>query len=324
MSTVLERTSAQEIAQFDAWVLAHPHAMLWQSSAWRSYQQALGRNVRIWTAERDGSILAGAAVVADTTSGGLSTWECPRGPLWTDDQAVAELLPSIVASARNSRCLRLWASPPFDWRLPQHGFRTSGRHVHPEATVLLNIDQSDEAILAQMHQKCRYNIKVAQKHGVTVAPSSDISAFYALLERTGKRDAFKIHQKSHYTRFLESLEGSFLLLAWHENTPIAGLLGVTWRTTGTYYYGASSYEHRSLMAPYLLQWQAIQHCKNRGCRSYDLLGIDPPGGRATAWQGVTEFKRKFGGEVVYYPREQEYMLRPWTALVLGMKRRILG
>jgi lipid II:glycine glycyltransferase (peptidoglycan interpeptide bridge formation enzyme) len=216
----------------------------------------------------------------------------------------------------------------------------------------VDISVAEEVILAQMHPKGRYNIGVAKKHGVTITEGTenDLDAFYELLQGTGGRDGFQISQKSHYARFLASLEGSFMLLAYHAGKPIAGLLGLVWPTasprpstgsghpspvgrgdggegnrTGIYYYGASSYEHRNLMAPYLLQWEAIRLAKAQGCTRYDLLGISaeqaPPD---DPWWGITDFKRKFGGMVVSYPPEQEMVLRPIVKHMLGLKRRILG
>lgn len=178
-----------------------------------------------------------------------------------------------------------------------------------------------------MHSKGRYNITLAKKHGieVTEGTSKDIPAFYELLQSTGGRDGFKISQKSHYTRFLERLPQSFILMAIHAGKPISGLIGVQWHDTAFYYYGASSYEHRNLMAPYLLQWEAMQRSKTRGCARYDLLGISPENAPTNdPWQGISDFKRKFGGEVVTYPAEQMLILRPILRQALEMKRKVLG
>lgn len=263
----------------------------------------------------------------DTTTGGYSVWEIPRGPLWANPAALDELLKRIVVDAKHERCIEILFSPATPLLSTHYPLRTSPRHVHAQATRILDLHHSEEQILAQMHQKGRYNIGVARKHGIEVVEGSvnDIDTFYALLRSTGGRDGFKISQKSHYTRFLSDLRGSFMLLAKHQGTPIAGLIGVQWGAMGIYYYGASSYEHRHLMAPYLVQWEAIRRCKAKGCTHYDLLGISPePAPANDPWLGISDFKRKFGGRVVTYPQEQALVLKPIVRAALRLKRKLLG
>ena len=89
--------------------------------------------------------------------------------------------------------------------------------------------------------------------------------------------------------------------------------------TAVYYYGASSDEYRNVMAPYLVQWTAIQEAKKRGCETYDFLGVAPPFDGAQdlrddvvdhPWAGVTSFKKKFGGEGVEFSEPFDLVLRP--------------
>lgn len=63
-----------------------------------------------------------------------------------------------------------------------------------------------------------------------------------------------------------------------------------------YLHGASGDEHRELMAPYALQWQAIKLAYDLGIQRYDLFGIS-----SQKWPGVTRFKQGFGGDIVHYP-----------------------
>lgn len=326
----------------------HSQGTLWQSLAWKRYQEALGREVRVYAHnDEDDQCAATALVVIDRTIGGYATWEIPRGPLvsekWRVESGKCEqFLHSIIEAAKKEKCLSLYLSPISEL---SH-FPLSTRHVHPQATRVLDLQKPEQEILAQMHPKGRYNISLAKKHdivvetcGAHVSRERNIDAFYALLKGTGGRDGFQISQKSHYARFLKNLEGSFLLLAKYDNRPIAGLMGVIWpppltppprgegnrERTGMYYYGASSYEHRSLMAPYLLQWEAIRYAKAHGCTRYDLLGISPEhAGSEDPWRGITDFKRKFGGTVVNYPPEQMVVLRPMVKRVLEWKRKLVG
>ena len=222
--------------------------------------------------------------------------------------------------------MSLYWTAPHDILLSSFISHLSNRHVQPEATRIVDLRLPEAEILAQMHEKGRYNIKVAQKHGIVVQESGDLDAYYALAEQTGGRDGFKILPKRSYENFLKHLPGSFLMLAsTPEGKVIAGILGVTWNDTGIYYYGASSSEHRNLMAPYLLQWEAMKKCKAMGCHSYDLLGVAPVEAKPNhPWQGISGFKAKFGGKVISYPPEQEVVLKPMMKMALGLKRKILG
>lgn len=330
-------TTDAEFAAYDAYIRAHPQGSLWQSLERKKYQEALGREVRIFTNAKcrmkNEKYDVSALVVIDRTAGGFSVWDIPRGPLMNEERKVKsekcieQFVQTIVEDAKKDKCLALYASPSSFFTFHSSLFTSSHRRVYAEATRIIDLTMTEDAILAQMHQKGRYNINLARKNSVNVRKGSleDIDTFYELLKSTGSRDGFTISKKSHYARFLTDLDGSFVLIAEHDKKPIAGLIGVTWNGTGIYYYGASSYEHRQLMAPYALQWEAMLLCKAAGCTQYDLLGISAEGAPADdPWWGITDFKRKFGGTVVSYPPEQTVVLRPVIKTLLAWKRKIVG
>ena len=316
--SVRQLTSTDEQKKYDTWIKAHPQGNLWQSLERKAYLDSLEKETRLYIDEEDGSIVASALVKIDRTSFGLSTWDIGRGPLGD----AASLLDAIVRDAQADRCLAVYFSP---LKIIDTPSQTSSRHIHCSATRMIDLTQTEEEILAQMKQKGRYNIRVAEKHGVTVENSDDVDAFYQLISQTGQRDDFTILPQKQYQAFLDHLTDAFLLIARSsDGVPAAGLMGVRWNGTGIYYYGASSYEHRALMAPYLLQWEAIQHCKQAGCSRYDLLGIAPLEAPSDhPWQGISSFKEKFGGEVIDYPDEQQIVLRPVVKWLLSLKRRLL-
>lgn len=328
---IIRLTTESELTAYDAWVKAHPQGNLWQSLEWKKYQEALGREVRIYGDEVQGTrykFQGSALVVIDRTSFGLSTWDISRGPLGDSRLKTQELLlETIVNDAKKDRCLSLFLSPSIPLMSCVLRLVSSSRHIQSPATRIIDLTLDEEGILTQMHQKGRYNIKVAQRHGVTIrkGTADDINAFYNLLQSTSQRDVFHISQKSHYARFLTDLESSFFLMAMHDEKPVAGLLGVLWNGTGFYYYGASDHAQRALMAPYLLQWESMKYCKAQGCNNYDLLGIAPPGsGEDHQWGGISGFKEKFGGMVVTYPPEQQIVLQPVMNGLLQIKRKLLG
>lgn len=355
---IRQLTSSIDLEHYAQWLGNHPHATLWQSLPWKRYQEALGRQVRAYTAENERQeIIASALVVIDTTSFGLSTWDIPRGPLGLvsslesrvlstpNDVHREALIRHVIVDAEKEKCLCLSLSPVIPLKTPDSRRKTSLRHEQPEASRIIDLTQSSNQILAQMHPKGRYNIGVAEKHGLRIEESTDIDAFYKLLRETGGRDCFTIGPKRHYDAFLRELPGAFLLLAYlsdqqsavsyeqkgsqqtahSSQLPIAGLLGVIHGKTGIYYYGASSYSRRALMAPFLLQWKALERCKALGCLSYDLLGVAPANAASKhPWEGISAFKAKFGGHIVSYPPEQQIILRPVLRSLLRAKRKVLG
>jgi len=322
--------------EYAEWLKNSQETPLWQSLEWKSSQESLGRETRLYGLQNDsGALEAAALVIIDHTMFGLSTWDIPRGPTGNPEY-FAELILGIVAEAKQGRCMALYTSPtskpPHFSTSPSDSViragQPSSRHEQPEATIIVDLTQSDDDLLRHMHEKGRYNIRLAQRHGMSVEQSQDIDAFYRLLERTGVRDHYGIKPKSHYRTFLEALPGSFLLLAFdHSDTQkksLAGLMGVIFEKTGVYYYGASDHAGRAKMAPSLLQFEAMKFCRARGASRYDLFGIAPSDDPRHPWAGVTRFKKQFGGLVLIYPPEREITLMPVTKMLIAWKRKAIG
>ena len=186
-------------------------------------------------------------------------------------------------------------------------------------TLTLDLNKSEDELLAEMKQKTRYNIRLAEKQGVKIKVSNnlekDIDIFYQLAKETAKRDGFDIHLKEHYEKMLsvgrhEMLDqvrhdngvNVKLFLAEYQNKIIAANIVVFFGSRASYLHGASSNEHRNLMAPYLLQWEQIKEAKNRGCQIYDFWGINEKN-----WPGVTRFKKGFGGKEIDYVGTYDYV-----------------
>jgi lipid II:glycine glycyltransferase (peptidoglycan interpeptide bridge formation enzyme) len=278
---------------------------LWQHSLWADIQRANGRQV--WTLEKPGTQ---ALVVKHELPFGLSWLEVPRGPLFKDEAAFEEIMTAIRELGTEQKSVFIRFSSYQD--ITAEKLVPTSLDHHPETSLVIDLKLSEDDILAQMKPKGRYNIKVAEKHDVKVEPSDDIEAFYNLLSTTANRDGFGIHPKEYYSNMLDGLgQSGQLLLARYEDRVIAGGLFVYLDEWGIYYYGASDHHYRNVMAPYLIQWQAILEAKKRGCQYYDFLGIAPEGAKRHAWAGVTEFKRKFGGHTVQYPQAWDLVLRPF-------------
>jgi lipid II:glycine glycyltransferase (peptidoglycan interpeptide bridge formation enzyme) len=183
--------------------------------------------------------------------------------------------------------------------------------------VLVDLAPTGEEILGAMKPKGRYNIGLAAKKGVVVERRDEagLDIFYALYGETAKRDGIAIHGPGYYqTLFACSRETAAqevrLYLAFHEGEPLAGVIVLFRGPRAVYLYGASSNQKRNLMAPYALQWRALQDAKASGCIEYDLYGIPPREDPSHPMAGLYRFKTAFGGRIVHRSGSWDYAYRP--------------
>jgi peptidoglycan pentaglycine glycine transferase (the first glycine) len=197
-------------------------------------------------------------------------------------------------------------------------------NIQPPRTIIIDIRGNEEEILARMKQKTRYNIRLAEKKGVTVRAWDDIPAFHKMMLVTGGRDNFGVHSLEYYRRAYELFHPAGmaeLLVAEYEGKPLAALMVFARGCRAWYIYGASTDEERNRMPTYLLQWEAMKWARAKGAEEYDMWGV-PDEDEATLeaefetrhdglW-GVYRFKRGFGGAL---KRSQQAVDRVYNRLL---------
>ncbi|MDX9970496.1 MAG: peptidoglycan bridge formation glycyltransferase FemA/FemB family protein [Candidatus Gracilibacteria bacterium] len=310
----MEILSPINYAKFEQFLIQENASSIFQSTDFADFKiKAKSREQSYFIVvekDKNDRIVGGTLVFKMNLFKKYSFFYCPRGPLNIDPVQLADFLKPI-SKEQNAVFLRI--DPP---TLQTEGKLFPGflksHSPQPENTLVLDLTMPPEEILKQMHPKGRYNIKVAQKNGVEVfkcEKPEHIDKFHTLIEETTKRDGFFGHPKRYYETMLEELSPknmATLYLASYKGEIIAGLLATFYKDTAIYYYGASSNAHRNVMAPYLLQWTAIQDSKNRGLKFYDFLGISPQNVKNHPWAGVTDFKLKFGGNRISYFPAQDF------------------
>jgi len=194
-----------------------------------------------------------------------------------------------------------------------HSLQKAPMDIQPPDTVVLDLTPGYETLLAGMHKKTRYNIRLASKKGVEVKEEGieKLKDWYRLYQVTAERDKIAIHPFSYYQRLFEliSRESSSVIkiyMAYSDGDLLAGIIVLFHETEATYLYGASSNEKRNLMPSYGLQSEAIQEACRRGCLSYDLFGIPPVDDPEHPMSGLYRFKTGFGGEIRHRPGAWDY------------------
>ncbi|MFA6382173.1 MAG: peptidoglycan bridge formation glycyltransferase FemA/FemB family protein [Candidatus Buchananbacteria bacterium] len=279
---------------------------LLQSWLWGDFQKALDNHIiRLGVIDDEGQLQAAALLIKHDLPFEYNYLYCPRGPvinvLKIDD--LDSLFAEIKKIAREEKSFLIRVDPPWilghEKRLTDVGFRKGEYEIQPKCNAIIDLAKSEDQLLVDMKPKTRYNIGLAQRHKVNIRISteiSDIESFWQLIKQTSSRDGFQPHTKEHYKKMFEVLAAENLVklfIAEYDNKVIAANIVSFFGKYCTYLHGASSDLYREVMAPYLLQWEAISAAKKQGCSFYDFGGVNGQTYNNAKWQGITRFKTSF-------------------------------
>ncbi len=299
------------LTDWNQFIAHHPNAHLLQMGGWGELKKDFGwKPVRFILDSETGAQILFRRLPLGLTLGYMpkpvdsGQWTVDGGKFWQE----------VDILCKKNRAVFLKVEPDtwideFDLQLST--FKLSNHNIQPPRTIVISLKEDEEQILARMKPKCRYNIRLAEKKGVTIRTWDDLPAFHEMMTVTGGRTNFGVHTLEYYQRAYELFhpKGTCeLLVAEYEDTPLAALMVFAnpFGKRAWYVYGASNDEERNRMPTYLLQWEAMRWAKARGCEEYDLWGV-PDENEETLeanfekhhdglW-GVYRFKRGFGGEV---------------------------
>jgi len=256
-----------------------------------------------------------------------------------------EMLKALIETGKKYRCIFIKLEPnvthtPNHPNFPHRPNFPITPSLHPlftKYTFQLDITKSEEELLSAMHHKTRYNIKVARTHKVVVKEDNSSQAFERYLEltfETTKRQKFFAHDRRYHTLMWETLQPSgiaHLLTATYrpQNHPGGGRMdspGV--KETGAtkilvawivflfndilyYPYGASSNEHRNVMASNLMMWEAIRFGKKHNAKLFDMWGaLGPDPNPHDHWYGFHKFKQGYGPKLVEFIGSYDLVIEP--------------
>jgi lipid II:glycine glycyltransferase (peptidoglycan interpeptide bridge formation enzyme) len=185
-----------------------------------------------------------------------------------------------------------------------------GKRLFTPETFIIDLTKSEDDLLRNFSSKTRYNIRLALKHGVIVEEDNSDEAFEKYLEltfTTARRQGFFAHTKKYHQlmwRYLKPAGIAHLLVAKYHPPSLKASAGrggkilatwilFVWKDTLYYPYGASSEEHKEVMANNLMMWEAIRFGKKLGLKKFDLWGKEEG-------KGFTKFKEGYNPQVVRF------------------------
>ncbi len=266
----------------------------------------------------------------------MSIGYLPKGPM-PDDKMLTEL----IKIGKEENCIFIQLEPNVP-KIQSSEFKIQNlihnskfiilNSFHPlftKYTFILDLTKSEEELLKNMHSKTRYNIKVAQKHGVEIVEDNSDKAFeeyLRLTKETTKRQGFYTHTENYHRLMWQTLNdkssiinhksndklNAHLFLAKYNGQPLVAWILFVYNDTFYYPYGASSSEHRETMASNLLMWEAIKFGKKLGLKNFDMWGaLDQNPNPKDPWYGFHRFKQGYGPEHVEFVGSFDLVINPF-------------
>jgi len=294
-----------------------------QSWEWGEFQKKQG-NESVYLGLYEKNKLVATALTIKIKAKRGSFLFIPHGPNVKDQsmtkKAVDEFKRHLITVAKQEnydfiRIAPVLADTPDNRNIYlQLGFKKSPIYMHAERVWVLDLDKSEEELLAGMRKTTRYLVKKADRDGVLVERRKDnqaVDVFWSIYLETAKRENFVPFSKrfinDEFKTFHESGNCEFVFGKVGKEYLGSALIVFT-KSSGFYHQGASI--HTKFPVPYRLQWEAMKEAKKRGCRTYNFWGILQEGRSPRNWQGLTMFKKGFGGRQVDYVPTQDFILSP--------------
>jgi serine/alanine adding enzyme len=331
---------------WDRFMATHPSGHALQSSSWGALKGEYGWRPRLLAVTSPAGIRAGALLLLQRRYG-VSAAYTPRGPLFSGDHVVDELLlDGLARAARAARAVFLRIEPNVLEDAPIAGALHSTLllrqfqaidPIQPRSSIHLDLAAEPDRLLAGMSKGHRADIKRSAREGVAVRAgegAADLEAFYAILESTSRRNQFGIHERGYYAAALGHFgDAARLWLAERGGAVEATALTIAYGSESLYLYSGSTAAGLESGAQHAIQWEAIRWARARGCSHYDFWGVPDSLGQSAAEPdpatrarleeaargdplfGVFRFKKGFGGRVVrYMPAYDRVLISPLYAL----------
>lgn len=184
-------------------------------------------------------------------------------------------------------------------------------------SYVVDLTKTEDELLSLMHSKTRYNIKVANRHGVKVQEMTNDEGFeiyLKLLFETTKRQGFYLHSRQYHRdlwKILKPTKTVHIMIASYNDYALAAFMLFTCHDRLFYPYGASTEVHREVMAPTLLMWECVKLGQSLGLKSFDMWGSLGPDAKETdIGYGFHRFKQGFGGQLVQFVGTYDLVINP--------------
>ena len=325
-------------------VSVHPEGNFLQSEEWGEVAKKIGHKAIIRKFNGKDSVLM---IRKDARRGRYL--EIPGGPLidWCDENEVKNVFDEIKKVAKAEKCVFVRFRPQLlktkenEELIRKTGCRPAPFHLHAQNTVILDLEKSEDELLANMRRQTRYEVRRSAKLELVVKSGNSkelFEEFHEVQVETAKRqnfippnseeleayrEIFKEHAKIYYVETSKNLtsdgkkviegepKGDFI----PAGTIINYGLILDYGEEVEYFEAASTEFGHTVPGAYAMLWQIMCDYKKKGLKRFNLWGIAPPNQPHHRYAKVTTFKTGFGGEQIEFIHAQDIVINKLKYLI---------
>ncbi|MBR3236174.1 peptidoglycan bridge formation glycyltransferase FemA/FemB family protein [Candidatus Saccharibacteria bacterium] len=336
---MIEIKDATSKKTWDGFVAKRPEANFLQSWDFYEFHLARGKRVVRRLFCKDEKIVGAYAGVVETAKRGRYM-AIAGGPLldYKDKTLVKAVFSDIKRMGEQENCVFVRVRPQLELSnqslklMRDLGLKKAPMYLSVEYAGILDLNKTEEEILAGASQGFRRKLRKAEKNEIEIsAKTSDeaINDFCKLEKLHAERQKYVAFSTDFLKKQFEAFrEGDEILIytAKKDGEILAQNFMIFYGPEASYHYGVSSELGTKYSAAPLLHLAAMAEARKRGCKRYNLWGIVGLDEKSHRFYGVSEFKRSFGCEELKYTPAHDLILKPLiyqkTKLVETVRKKI--
>ncbi|MBQ3468362.1 peptidoglycan bridge formation glycyltransferase FemA/FemB family protein [Candidatus Saccharibacteria bacterium] len=319
-----EFADCEDKSLWDAFVTSHKEANFLQSFDFYEFHKSRGNEIVRRIVKTGGKIVAAYAGVVEHAKRGRHL-AIAGGPIldWKNQTLVKAVFADIRAAGERNSCVFVRVRPQLELserslKLFENtlGLKKAPIYLSVEFAGILNLEKSEEEILAGMRQRLRRALRKAEKNHIVVEKSTDpkdIKTFYNIQLQTAKRHDFFAFSEDFLTKQFAAFAPNgeaVLYTAKYDGEILAQNFMIFYGNEASYHYGVSSELGTKLSGAPLLHMEAMRDARARGIGRYNFWGIVGEDETSHRFYGVSCFKRGFGVEELKYVPAHDLILKP--------------
>lgn len=316
----IEATNRKE---WDKFIKSHEESNFLQSWDFYNFHISRGKQVVRKILIKDDEIIGAYAGVIETAKRGIYM-AIAGGPIidWQNKAAVKTTIADIEKEGEKHGCTFVRIRPQLQQteinlkKFSDLGLKKAPMYLSVEYAGILDLNKSEEEILANASQGFRRKLRKAEKNDIKVETSNStdiVKTFYELEVKHAKRQGFVAFPEDYLEKQFEAFSKNnevLMYTATKDGEVLAQNFMIFYGNEASYHYGVSSDLGTKYSAAPLLHMEAMKEARRRGIKRYNLWGIVGRNETKHRFYGVSEFKRSFGCEEFKYMPAHDLIINP--------------